>query len=205
VVSLSPTDGTSFTFDFAWVPEPKIGPNQIHLDLSSRSIEDQRETLARYIRLGARKIDIGQTADVTHFVLADPEGNEFCILEPTNSFVTGESRAGSLTCAGSHSVGVFWSEALSTPLVWDQNEETAIRVPGGARQFITWGGAPAPSKPAKNRLHFDLSPPADGDQAAEVERLISLGAKHIDIGQGNVPWVVMADPDGNEFCVLTPR
>ena len=48
-------------------------------------------------------------------------------------------------------------------------------------------------------------PAADGDQQAEVDRLVSLGAKRIDIGQGDVSWVVMADPDGNEFCVLTPR
>ena len=60
-------------------------------------------------------------------------------------------------------------------------------------------------KLGKNRLHLDLAPPADGDQEAEVERLISLGAKRIDIGQGDVSWEVMADPDGNEFCVLTPR
>ena len=60
-------------------------------------------------------------------------------------------------------------------------------------------------KLGKNRLHLDVAPPADGDQEAEVERLISLGAKRIDIGQGDVSWEVMADPDGNEFCVLTPR
>ena len=56
-------------------------------------------------------------------------------------------------------------------------------------------------KTGKNRLHLDVAPPADGDQQAEVERLISLGAKRIDIGQGDVSWEVMADPDGNEFCV----
>lgn len=60
-------------------------------------------------------------------------------------------------------------------------------------------------KPGKNRLHFDLAPPAGGDQEAVVERLVSLGATRIDIGQGDVSWVVMADPDGNEFCVLTGR
>jgi len=61
------------------------------------------------------------------------------------------------------------------------------------------------SKTGKHRPHFDLAPPADGDQQAEVERLISLGAARIDIGQGEVNWVVMVDPDGHEFCVLTPR
>ena len=60
-------------------------------------------------------------------------------------------------------------------------------------------------KIAKNRLHLDLAPPADGDQQAEVDRLLSLGAARVDIGQGDVAWVVMADPGGNEFCVLTPR
>src|ERR1022692_4559440 len=57
-------------------------------------------------------------------------------------------------------------------------------------------------KSVKDRIHLDLRP---GDQAAEVERLISLGARRIDIGQGEVTWVVMADPEANEFCVLRPR
>jgi hypothetical protein len=56
------------------------------------------------------------------------------------------------------------------------------------------------TKTAKNRVHFDLRP--DRDQSAEVRRLESLGARRIDIGQVDVPWVVMADPEGNEFCVL---
>ena len=70
---------------------------------------------------------------------------------------------------------------------------------------MSWGGPPVNPKTGKNRLHLDIAPPADGEQQAEVERLISLGATRIDIGQGDVSWVVMADPDGNEFCVLTPR
>ena len=60
-------------------------------------------------------------------------------------------------------------------------------------------------KTGKNRLHFDLAPPAHVDQQAEVARLVSLGATRVDIGQGAVSWVVMADPDGHEFCVLAPR
>jgi len=60
-------------------------------------------------------------------------------------------------------------------------------------------------KTGKNRLHFDLAPPVGEDQQAEVDRLVSPGARRIDIDQGGVTWVVLADPDGNEFCVLTPR
>jgi hypothetical protein len=58
---------------------------------------------------------------------------------------------------------------------------------------------------AKNRLHLDIAPPADQDQQAEIDRLVALGATRVDIGQGDVSWVVMADPDGNEFCVLRPQ
>lgn len=56
-------------------------------------------------------------------------------------------------------------------------------------------------KMTKNRLHFDLRPE---DQAAEVDRLLDLGAQRVDIGQGESRWVVLADPEGNEFCVLPP-
>src|SRR3712207_3246257 len=55
----------------------------------------------------------------------------------------------------------------------------------------------------KNRLHLDLRP-IDSTHEAEVERLIGLGARPADVGQGEVPWVVLADPEGNEFCVLGP-
>ena len=70
---------------------------------------------------------------------------------------------------------------------------------------FTWGGPPLAPKTGKDRLHFDVAPPLGGDQQAEVERLLSLGATRVDIGQGEVSWVVMVDPDGHEFCVLTPR
>jgi catechol 2,3-dioxygenase-like lactoylglutathione lyase family enzyme len=124
-----------------------------------------------------------------------------CILEPGNEFVD-TRRLGSLTWDGSPAAGYFWRDVLGWPLVWDQDDETAIRPPDGGL-FITFG-APRP-KEEKNRLHIDLAPPPDGDQQAEVERLVALGATRIDIGQGDVSWVVLADPDGNELCVLTPR
>ena len=204
-VGLVPTDGTRFGILFEPVPEQKVGANRLHLDLTSTSIDDQQETVARLVELGARRIDIGQRADEGHVVLADPEGNEFCIIEPGNKFLAGCGRFGSITCDGTREVGYFWSTALGWPLVWDQDEETAIRAPDGTGPLITWGGPPLAPKIGKNRLHLDVAPPVDVDQQAEVDRLVSLGATRIDIGQGDVSWVVMADPDGNEFCVLTPR
>ena len=204
VVTLMPTDGTGYRLDFAPTERPKSGQNQMHFDLTSVSPEEQQETVARALELGARHLDIGQLPEEGHVVLADPEGNEFCVIEAGNGFLADTAFIGAINCDGSQEVGYFWSQALGWPLVWDQDEETAIQSPAGGSK-MSWGGPPVNPKTGKNRLHLDIAPPADGDQQAEVDRLVSLGASRIDIGQGDVSWVVMADPDGNEFCVLTPR
>jgi len=203
-MALLPSDDTGFRIEFFPTREQKAGQNQMHLDLTSTSLEDQRQTVARALGLGARHIDIGQRPEEGHVVLADPEGNEFCVIGPGNAFLADCGFIGALACDGSREVGYFWSGALGWPLVWEQDQETAIRSPRGGPK-ITWGGPPLRPKTGKNRLHFDVAPPVCGDQQAEVDRLVSLGATRIDIGQGEVSWVVMADPDGNVFCVLTPR
>ena len=203
-VRLAPTDGTSFGLEFVRVAGLKTSQNRVHLDLTTTSMEDQQETVRSLIELGARHIDIGQSPEETHIVLADPEGNEFCVIEPTNNFLGECGRLGAINCDGTQAVGYFWSQALGWPLVWDQDEETAIRTPEGTPALITWSGPPLMPKLGKNRLHFDVAPAAGGSHLDEVARLVALGASTIDIGQGDVDWVVMADPDGNEFCVLGP-
>jgi predicted enzyme related to lactoylglutathione lyase len=203
-ITLLPPDDTGFDIRFRPSQEQKTGQNQMHFDLTSTSLEDQQQTVDRSLALGARYLDIGQTGDEGHVVLADPEGNEFCVIEPGNSFLAGCGFIGALASDGSQECGYFWSEALGWPLVWDQDQETAIRSPHGGPK-ITWGGPPLTPKTGKYRLHFDLAPPVRGDQQAEVDRLVSLGATRADIGQGEVSWVVMADPDGHEFCVLSPQ
>jgi predicted enzyme related to lactoylglutathione lyase len=203
-VALLPGDDTGFGIRFVPTQQPKAGQNQMHFDLTSTSLEDQQQTVARSLALGGRPIDVGQRPEEGHVVLADPEGNEFCVIEPGNEFLAGCGFIGALACDGSQQAGYFWGEALGWPLVWDQDLQTAIRSPRGGPK-ITWGGPPLMPKTGKNRLHFDLAPPAGGDQQAEVDRLVRLGAARIDIGQGEVSRVVMADPDGHEFCVLTPR
>ncbi|WP_128377021.1 VOC family protein [Streptomyces cavernae] len=203
-VALLPSDDTGFRIRFVPTREPKAGQDRMHFDLTSTSLEDQQQTVARALELGARHIDVGQLPEEGHVVLADPEGYEFCVIEPGNNFLADCGFIGALACDGSQEVGYFWSEALGWPLVWDQNEETAIRSPHGGPK-ITWGGPPVMPKTGKERLHFDLAPSVDGDQQAEVERLLSLGATRIDTGQSEAGRVLMADPDGNEFCVLTPR
>ena len=204
-LGLTPTDGSRFGIIFEPIPEPKVGKNRIHLDLTTTSLDDQNDTVAELLSLGGRHIDIGQSPEEDHVVLADPEGNELCILAPGNNFLAGCGRLGAINCDGLRATGVFWSAALGWPLVWDQDEETAVQAPDRTGSKITWSGPPLLPKHGKNRYHLDIAPPAGEDQQAEVERLIGLGASRVDIGQGDVSWVVMADPDGNEFCVLTPR
>jgi predicted enzyme related to lactoylglutathione lyase len=203
-LTILPDDDTGFPIRWLQTQEKKTDPNQIHFDLTSTSLQDQQHKVARALELGAQHIDIGQLPEEDHVVLADPEGNEFCIIGPDNTFLADCGLIGALSSDGSQQVGYFWSQALDWPLVWDQDEETAIRSPHGGPK-VTWGGPPVRPKTGKNRLHFDLAPPAHGDQQAEADRLITLGAARIDTGGHDPHAIAMTDPDGNEFCVLTPR
>jgi len=203
--ALIPTDGTSFGIVFEPTSNKRAGQNNIHLDLTTTSPDDQHDIAQRLIGAGASRVDIGQRGDEGHVVLADPEGNEFCIIEPHNNFLAGCPRLGAINADGTRRTGLFWSEVLGWPLIWDQDEETAIRSPDATGPIIQWSGPPLIAKLGKNRLHLDIAPPAGVDQHDAVDRLIELGASRRDIGQGDVSWVVMADPDNNEFCVLTPR
>ncbi len=176
----------------------KLDQNRAHFDLTSTSPEDQQATVARVLEHGGQHTDIGQGPDAPNVVLSDPEGNEFCVIEPGNNFLAGCGFIGALAGDGSQAVGYFWSEALGWPLVWDENEETAIQSPDGGTK-ITWGGPPLMPDAGKD-LHFDLV--AEGDQEAESERLVSLGAKRLDVVDG---VMLLADPDGNVFRLLAPR
>jgi hypothetical protein len=171
----------------------------------SESADDQRAVVGRLLALGAAHADVGQGPESDDgTVLADPEGNEFCV-GVRGEFLADTGFLGAITFEPAHvATGYFWGHAIGWPVVYDQDGDTAIREPGGTGPFITFG-PPGIAKHAKGRLHLDLAPPVGDDHAAEVDRLLALGARRIDIGQGDVPWAVLADPDGNELCVLTPR
>jgi hypothetical protein len=100
----------------------------------------------------------------------------------------------------------FWSAALGWRITVETDDECAIEPPEGSPEVdvapdILFVKVPD-VKSVKNRLHFDLRPV---DQQSQVQRLVDLGARRVDVGQADdVSWVVLADPEGNEFCVLAP-
>ena len=121
-----------------------------------------------------------------------------------------------IDCRDVAAQSAWWATALGWPVGYEAPDEVVLVPPhaltkgdsipveeqGPALTFV-----PVPEgKQVKNRLHIDLAPRADDDHEAEVERLLAMGATRADVGQSESDrWVVLADPEGNEFCVLTPR
>jgi hypothetical protein len=98
-------------------------------------------------------------------------------------------------------LGSWWRDALGWVVVNDDPDEFEIRPTPDRLPGLLFVPVPGP-KTTKNRLHLDFRP---DDRDAEVERLLALGATRADVGQGEQSWVVLADPEGNEFCVLGSR
>ncbi len=211
-VELPAGAGYGFGIRFRSNDQPRRRPDPMHLDLTSKTEADQQRTVAEALALGARHLDVGQRPEEGHIVLADPEGNAFCVIEAGNRFLEGCGFIGAIACDGSRQVGQFWSEALGWPLVWDQDEETAIQSPRGGTK-ISWGGPPFVPTEGLNRLRFDLEvvkdvKDADGDattagRRAEIERLALLGATVLEVDADPDAPAVLADPDGNTFWLTT--
>ena len=201
--TLVPTDDTGFRLRFLPTEVPRTHSNVMHFDLTSETDEQQQDTVARALEMGATHLDVGQLPEEGHVVLADPEGNEFCVLEAGNVFLADCPFLGAVAGDGTAKVGHFWSRALCWPLVWDQDEETAIQSPAGGPK-ITWGGPPLDPRPPRNRVHLDVVPRNGCSRADEVDRLVSLGARPLGTVAHEPPRTVMVDPDGNHFCVLEP-
>jgi hypothetical protein len=117
-----------------------------------------------------------------------------------------------IDCSDPHRLARFWCAVLDYEV---QDEEDGLVTigspllpdgknrPGPVPPTLTFARVPE-GKSGKNRLHIDVNP-TDRDQGEEVGRLLELGARHADVGQGDASWVVLADPEGNEFCVLAGR
>jgi predicted enzyme related to lactoylglutathione lyase len=189
---------------FVPVTEPKTTKNRVHLDLSTTSLEHQAAEVERLLGLGAVRLDIGQ-GKVPWEVLADPEGNEFCVLEPRPVYLDARPVAAIvIDSADPQATARFWAAAAGWVPHESDPDFASLRTPGGTGPYLELLRVPD-AKTVKNRLHVDVAPLADGDVRAEARRLAEAGAVPVDIGQGQVSWEVLADPEGSEFCVLSPR
>ncbi|MEO3796839.1 VOC family protein [Nonomuraea sp. B10E15] len=195
-------DPGAFYVDLVRVPDPETVKYRVHLDLATTSAAHQAELVARLKELGATPADVGQ-GDVPWTVLADPEGNVFCVSEPRESHRdTGPIAAVVVDCADPRAMARFWDEATDWVLLEVTDDRALLRSATGVGPYLKFRRTPRVT--VWNRVHLDLLPYHGGDKAAEVARLQTLGATPADVGQGDVPWTVLADPEGNEFCVLGP-
>jgi hypothetical protein len=192
----------SFHVVFRTGSSPKAAQNPIHFDLTSTSLHDQKSSVADLLSSGARIADVSQLGDEGHVVLADPEGNEFCVIEPGNQFLARCPRLGAVNCDGTKELGYFFSAALGWPLVWDQDDETAIQSPTGKGPKITWSGPPLMTRSRRERIHLHVTPAAGTSADAAVAELLRLGATRLDDdGDACADTVRLADVDGNELCL----
>lgn len=207
---LPPVLGTGLLVYGEHTTGPKTAKNRAHLDLAVRQ-DALGDLVDQVLGLSGDRTDIGQTEEAAWEVMADPEGNEFCLL-PTRPLddpgpaVTVD--AVTLDADDVERVAEFWRTLLG----WEEmaRDEDSIRL--CAPDWDAWDLLVLHTPDhhtAKNRLHPDLL--ADGTRGddtrrpAEVARALDLGAARVDIGQGEAPWDVLVDPEGNEFCVLDPR
>jgi Glyoxalase-like domain len=189
---------------FVRVDDPKVVKNRLHLDLNSRSTDEQAELVERVRRAGATPVDVGQGV-VPWTVLSDPEGNEFCILEPRDDYAdAGALAAVVLDTPDPAELAPFWVAATGWTAEREVDDDVRLTRPDGLGPRLELLCSDD-AKVGKNRLHLDVAPFAADDHAAEVDRLRALGAVDVDVGQGTQTWVVLADPHGNEVCVLSPR
>lgn len=192
---LVPGSDTQVGLRFVERGDAQVSGRRLHLHLTSADLQDQDRIVRAARDLGATDLDVGQRPEEGHIVLADPEGNEFCVIEPHNRFLAGCGFLGEIACDGTRQVGQFWAAALDWPLVWDQDEETAIQSPKGGTK-IAWGGPPVVTKNARNEQRFDLTVDAE-ELDVEIERLSELGATPTGLVDGDE--FELLDPDGNEF------
>ncbi|MGW6539937.1 VOC family protein [Streptomyces sp. NPDC055051] len=196
-------DPAAVCLDIIARPEPKTAKNRVHLDLATTSAAHQAELVARLEELGAARADIGQ-GDVPWTVMADPEGNEFCVLEPRPVYGdTGPVAAVVVDCADPHEMARFWGRAMDWKLHEATDEQATLRSARGVGPYLEFVRNPDP-KTVWNRVHLDVRPYPGDDPATEETRLRALGATVPDFDRSAISWTILADPEGNEFCLLGP-
>ncbi|MFG1793677.1 VOC family protein [Nocardia sp. NPDC049149] len=206
VINLEPEgftwpDPAAVCVDIVISPEPKTVPNRVRLELSTTSVAQHAELVARLEDLGATPVDIGQD-DAPWRMLADPEGNEFSVQQPLEIYRDiGPIGAVVVDCADPQAMARFWSAAVDWTVHEVTDDHAMLRSAKDVGPYLRFLRTPEP-KVVWNRVHLDVAPFRGNDRAPGMDRLRTLGATDIDFGDTEVSWSVMADPEGNEFCVL---
>jgi predicted enzyme related to lactoylglutathione lyase len=187
-------NGTQLGLRFVDETTERSKRNRLHVHVTTSSLDDERRIVAAALVLGGRSQGSGHPPIGRDVYLIDPDGNEFCVIEPANQYLAGTGLLGEVTCNGTRAASWFWRQALDWVTVWDEGDQLAIQSPEGGTK-IGWDVWPDTKGPGWNRQRFDLV--ADDVEAA-VARLLALGATRIDDTAGAVR---MLDPDGSEFSV----
>ncbi len=167
-----------------------------HLDLSGGA--DQAGVVDRLLGLGATHLDIGQ-GEIPWVVLADPEGNPFCVMDLRPEYADAGPIAGiPFDSSDPERDARFWAELTG----WSQVDGVVPSLchPSGRGPRLEFCPELAP-KIGKNHLHLDVRVPVEMTMGAAVSRALHLGAYEVD-HEWDVPWTILADPSGNEFCIL---
>lgn len=176
------------------VPEPKTVKNRVHFDLESDSVEPA-------LALGATVINLWGP---DWAVLADPEGNEFCVSLDSahpDTFRSGPPARAFAVCVDSDdslSQAAWWAEVLGARLLPSPDGQLRWLTGGAGMGELTWKFVPVPEgRTVKNRVHWDVV-------TDDIEALSALGASVVRPADHQISWTVMADPEGNEFCAFAP-
>ena len=176
-------------------PTPRLQP-----DLLGGA--DRDAIVARLLGLGARHLDVGQ-GDVPWVVLADREGNPFCVMHDRTEYVdTGPIAAPPLDSADPERDARF----LAAISGWERWQHQGVRTPtlrhpSGHGPLLAICDEPEP-KSGQNRLHLDVRPDSPAHRDELIAATLDLGGSRVEHDWGEFPWTAMADPSGNEFCIL---
>ena len=167
------------------VPEPVTAKQRVHLDIHAASVDD-------VLALGATALDVDSFG---WKVLRDPEGGELCVFERSEVPADRIYEVG-VDTVDARSLATWWAEVLGGRLEHDDDGCSGVEgIPGTPFDGLVFMNVPEP-KTVKNRIHWDVY--------GSVDELLAAGATVVRAKDDEIRWTVMADPEGNEFCVFAP-
>lgn len=167
------------------VPEPRTVKQRVHLDLRAESLD----RFAGLEQLTAKD-------ELAWTVLADPEGGEFCVFIDDDPPRTRWKALG-VDAVHHRSIAAWWADVLGGTLFEDDDYTSVQRLPGSTLESIDFATVPEP-KTVKNRIHWDVMLTAE----SSVDDLVAARATVLRAADDEIRWTIMADPEGNEFCVF---